>query len=97
MNRRINSFYKTKHFLLRQWERNIHDEILYYTLSSKWYFNKKTILIISKKILKKYGLNTNQELFLVVKKKILITCYYSEIKKFVVAQKQIKIDTIIIN
>lgn len=75
----ILNFRKTEHFLKRQWERSIEDRLLNYAL--KWLQNtglEKEILVVHPKVFTRIHCNykTSEYLVVVVKNRILITCYW---------------------
>lgn len=78
----IGDFYKTEHFLKRQWDRNINDKLLAEILKNVGTNNTNLLLIVSRKVLKKINKNLKQELFIKMDKKTLITCFYCEFQLY---------------
>lgn len=76
-------FKKTNHFVERQIERNVSDQVIRYCLDLKQFPKKKTTIIISRKVLKKIGIKTNQELFVIIRNRVLITTFYRDISEFI--------------
>lgn len=80
-NEKIGNFYKTEHFLLRQWERKVSDEILELSLAGLKCEITNLIIIVSRKIIKNHQ-DVNAELFILVDKKSLKTCFFEKIEIF---------------
>lgn len=78
---KIGVFYKTEHFLLRQWERKISDEILLFALKTIPCSKERTYIIVSRKITSK-KLGVNCELFILKDGKNLVTCFLTKIETF---------------
>jgi len=78
----INNFYKTEHFLMRQWERKINDKCLKFVLDMVKPTHSNTLIMVSRKVLKKFNINKNQELFVKVDENTLNTCFYCEFKNY---------------
>lgn len=79
MKTKILNYRKTDHFLYRQWDRGIDSRIIESITSNiNGVFKDKTLLVIGKSDLKKFGLKSasNLHLVLVIKRNILITLYY---------------------
>lgn len=81
MERKILEYKKTDHFLYRQWDRKISDLLLYKALpfvSSQ--SEEELIIVIKSERLKLNQLHQhwNQFLAIVVKRKILITCFWCD-------------------
>lgn len=83
--RRIRGFYKTDHFLERQWRRGVPDWILCQVLKGIIQGNPESHVAISRSRLKAWkalGLykgRCNVELFIVLKNGYLITLYFAPI------------------
>lgn len=78
--KKIEGFRITDHFLFREWDRKISTELLTYVLRKlKNKKTKKQIIIVSREITKKTE-KCNLELFLIIHNKVLITCFFSELK-----------------
>lgn len=82
MNNRIVGFCKSDHFILRQWDRCINDRLLAQILKNVEPNKDNTLLIISRKVLKKINIKVNKELFVKVDKKTLITCFYCDFQEY---------------
>lgn len=78
---RIGAFFKTEHFLYRQWERKITDEMLLFSLAKVSPTTSKMYIIVSRKSIKNFD-RRNSELFILVHKKKLITCFCQKIENF---------------
>jgi hypothetical protein len=76
MNTKILNYRKTEHFLYRQWDRGITDEKLIEILQNYPYKKSNTLIVVSRKVLKKLGIKSKQELFLKIDRTWLITCFY---------------------
>ena len=79
METNIAGYHKTEHFLLRQWERNVNDNILLLALNRVERSNKNFLLIISRDFIKRYCKEDTPELFIKIKGRQLVTCYYAEL------------------
>lgn len=79
MTTKILAFRKTDHFLLSQWDRSIHDEILYKVLP---YIEctscKKDVIIVKPSFLKRKGIKVknNNSLIIITSHNVLLTCYW---------------------
>ncbi len=78
METKIHSFRKTDHFLYRQWDRNVSDELLKTVLKKVNSNTNNHLIVISRNYLKRNGLKIKCELFIKIKGNILITCFYSD-------------------
>ena len=81
MNTKINGFHKTDHFLYRQWDRKIDDEVLGKILpfvSGKK--NEKEVTIAFSSFLKKNKIkNKNNNCFILITKgDVILTCYWCD-------------------
>lgn len=88
MSRIIGDFNKTDHFIYRQWDRNITDTSLLKILNKIDANKKKTMIIVSRKILKKIGLKVKKELFIKLDESTLITCFYSDIQSYIGTKRE---------
>lgn len=95
MKNSIGEFRKTDHFIFRQWDRSINDKLLTIILKKIPSNKKKTLLIISKRVLKKINKKINKELFIKVDGNVLITCFYCDISDY--SNKNAKQEYLIIN
>jgi hypothetical protein len=81
--RKIYTFYKTEHFIQRQWLRGIQDCILIYALHDVCQHSKETHIVVSRSLLKmwktqgRYHGKTSKELFIVIQNGHLITAYFA--------------------
>lgn len=79
MTTQILNFKKTDHFLFSQWDRKIDNKILYKVLP---FVNctqcKKDVIIAEESFLNKKGIeaNSNENLIIIIKQKILVTCFW---------------------
>ena len=88
MSRILEGFNKTDHFMYRQWDRNITDKSLSKILKRLDKSKKKTLIIVSRKILKKIGVNCKKELFIKLDKSTLITCFYSDMQTYLGTKRE---------
>lgn len=82
MKYRIGPFEKTEHFLYRQWDRVIDDTLLEPILKKLKPNNEEVLYIISLKILKKINKTIQEELFIKIKGKVLITCFHRKFQEY---------------
>lgn len=80
MKARISKLRKTKHFLLRQWERCIDEQIISYVkpFIQRQKSQNKMELIITPSFLRRIGYKGTYCLVLIVRGKTCITCYWKE-------------------
>ncbi len=88
MKNTIFGFYKTKHFIKRQAERNICDDILKLAVINLNNNTEKTTVIISKKLLNKINYNVKNDIFIVIKECALITCFYQNLNNYINVDKE---------
>ena len=88
MNRIIGNFKKTDHFIYRQWDRNVPDKLLMKILNKIDVNKKKTMIIVSRKIIMKIDLKVKKELFIKLDKSTLITCFYSDIQSYIGTKRE---------
>lgn len=81
MNNTVAGYIKTEHFMLRQWERKIEDKLLNAALNKLKDKKQQFLLVISRKIVKELS-GTNSEVFVLVKGRVLVTCFYGDLKEF---------------
>lgn len=81
MEAQISGYFKTDHFLFRQWERDVPDDLLKAVLPSK-VSSEKYLFVISKKVIRKYFKKCNTELLIKTDGKILITCFYCDFQDY---------------
>ena len=92
-------FHKTNHFINRQRDRNIDDAIVSKITSKiKEISKSKSIIIASKNLLKKIGMNTKvkKNLILISQGKVLITAFYINDIYAYLSSLHGKIETIIV-
>lgn len=82
MRDHIAGFFKSEHFTYRQWDREISDNVLSHVLKNIEITNCNTLLIVSRKVLKKINIKINKELFIKVDNNTLITCFYCELQEY---------------
>ncbi len=83
MKRKIFGFRKTDHFLYRQWDRKISDELLLEFLNQNLLvlIKEKCCVIVSREIVKKHT-KLNKELFVIIKGNLLITCFLEDLSLY---------------
>ena len=82
MRNYIAGFCKSEHFVYRQWDRKINDKVLRHVLKNVEPNKVNTLLIVSRKVLKKVNIKVNKELFIKIDNKTLITCFYCELQEY---------------
>lgn len=78
----IAGFCKSDHFTYRQWDSTINDKVLTHVLKNVETNQCNTLLIISRKVLRKVNVKVNKELFIKIDNNILITCFYCELQEY---------------
>jgi hypothetical protein len=81
MTTQLLGYRKTDHFLYRQWDRSIHDQILYKILPYAECIDcRKDIIIAAPSFLKRKGvvLAKKQSLVIVISRKRLMTSYWTD-------------------
>lgn len=78
----------TNHFKARQVERSVPQKLIDSVLNHISRTKRKTMVIISRKILRDYGINMRKDLFLVIDGPVLITCYYRDFQEFILTSHQ---------
>lgn len=81
MEAKICGYFKTEHFLYRQWDRGVPDELLKAILPEDVSLQKQ-LFVVSRKIMKKYLKNCKMELLIKTNGKILITCFYCDFQDY---------------
>lgn len=79
----IAGFFKSEHFNYRQWDRQVNDTLLTQILKNVKPNKSNTLLIVSRKALKKINKNANTELFIKIDKNTLITCFYCDFQEYI--------------
>lgn len=81
MTTQILNFKKTNHFLYSQWDRSIHDEILYKVLPYVACTTcKKDVVIVCPSFLKRKGIKSKnrESLIIITSNNTLTTCYWCD-------------------
>lgn len=89
MNSKIAGYSKTEHFMLRQWQRNVSDDILFTSLNKLDSHKGNFLLVVSRDFVKRKSNLKTQELFVLVKGKTLITCFFGELKNLLASKKKL--------
>lgn len=84
----IEGFTKSDHFTFRQWDRKISDNLLTQILKNVKPNNSNTLLIVSRNVLKEINKSINEELFIKVDNKTLITCFYCKFQEYIATNKK---------
>jgi hypothetical protein len=87
MNSKIAGYTKTEHFMLRQWERKVSDQILFSALNRLNKTEGDFVLIVSRKIVQTICKTNAKELFVLINGKTLITCFYGELSCLMLCRK----------
>ena len=82
MRHYVAGFCKSEHFTYRQWDRAINDKVLSSILKNVDTNRSNTLLIVSRKVLKKGSIKVNKELFIKIDNNTLITCFYCELQYY---------------
>jgi hypothetical protein len=77
----IYGFHKTEHFLLRQHERVVEDKLLYMALRRVGKVGDRNVIVVCNKLINRLFEIECEDLILRVRGRLLITCYYGDIKK----------------
>ena len=88
MCNKVCDFYKTEHFLYRQWDRGISDNVLEDILSKVKLCTCEQIVIVSRVYLRNKTNKKSLDLFIVLNGKSLITCYYCDFQEFINSRKR---------
>lgn len=72
------TFFKTDHFIFRQWDRKITDELVSHALRNVSPTQGHYCIIVSRRIVKQF-LKIEKELYIITQNKRLITCYLEKI------------------
>lgn len=89
MNSKIAGYSKTEHFMLRQWQRNVSDDILFKALNNLDANKGDFLMVVSRDFAKRKSKQKTQELFVLIKNKTLITCFYGELKNLLTNKKKL--------
>jgi len=90
MKTKIAGYFKTSHFLLKQWDRDVIDSILTKVLNEINLKRGNHILIFCRKLIFKHANYKREELIVVLNDRALITCYYCSFQKFLDTHKKEK-------
>jgi hypothetical protein len=88
MNSKIAGYTKTEHFMLRQWERKVCDEILFKVLNKLDSSKGDFVLVVSRKIIQSICKTKTKELFILINGKTLITCFFGELSSLMLCRKK---------
>ena len=89
MEAQISGYFKTEHFLYRQWDRGIPDDVLKAVLPTEVSLQKQ-LLVVSRKLLRKYSKNYKTELLIKTDGKTLVTCFYCDFQDYFFNTKKIE-------
>lgn len=78
----IAGFFKTEHFLYRQWDRGVSNGELNYVLNRVEAKEGPQLIIVSRKIIRKCMNKKCVELFIKIEGKKLITCFYCDFQNY---------------
>lgn len=82
------NYIKTKHFVLRQGERNVKEDLLSHIFSKIEKPKGSMLLVVSRKIVRKFQPKMRQELFIKIDGSVLITCFFEEFQDYLRAKKR---------
>ncbi|MCL5129349.1 MULTISPECIES: hypothetical protein [unclassified Algibacter] len=88
MRNYIVGFRKTDHFNHRQWDRTVNDKVISQLLKNVGTNKSNTLLIISRRVLKKINIKVNKELFIKIDNNTLITCFYCEFQEYYAGNRE---------
>jgi hypothetical protein len=84
----IAGYFKTEHFLYRQWDRGVSNIELNFVLNRIQAKDGQQLLIVSRKIIKKCSNKKCLELFIKIEGKKLITCFYCDFQDYLNSKKK---------
>ena len=84
----IAGYFKTEHFLYRQWDRGVSDNELNFVLNRIQVKKRQQLLVVSRKIIRKYCNKKCLELFIKIEGKTLITCFYCDFQDYLNPKKK---------
>lgn len=96
MNKQILNYRKTEHFLYRQWDRGISDDILSKLLVFCPKDKPNLLVVVSREAIHQLGIKRREELFIKLDKNLLITCYFGAFQEYLFSTRQEQ-DYLIIN
>ena len=85
----ILGYHKTEHFLFRQWERGVSDDLLKAVLPIK-ITSEKQLLIVSRNIIRKYSKSCKTELLIKTDGNTLVTCFYCNFQEYFFNAKRVE-------
>ncbi len=83
----IAGYFKTEHFLYRQWDRGVSNTELNFVLNRVEAKKGQQLLIVSRKIIRKCSNKKCLELFIKIEGKKLITCFYCDFQDYLNSKK----------
>lgn len=84
----IAGYFKTEHFIYRQWDRGVSNLELNFVLNRIQAQKGQKLLIVSRKIIKKCSNKKCLELFIKIEGKKLITCFYCDFQDYLNSKKK---------
>lgn len=84
----IAGYFKTEHFLYRQWDRGVSNIELNFILNRVEAKKGPQLLVVSRKIIKKYSNKKCLDLFIKIEGKKLITCFYCDFQYYLNLKKR---------
>ncbi len=78
---------KTKYFVVRQYQRSVKEELLLATAAKLPRINNKVLVVVSRKLVRKYCPRIKLELFIVVDCNVLITCFFGHFQEYLNRKK----------
>jgi hypothetical protein len=84
----IAGYFKTEHFLYRQWDRGVSNIELNFILNRVEAKKGPQLLVVSRKIIKKYSNKKCLDLFIKIEGKKLITCFYCDFQDYLNSKKR---------
>ena len=84
----IAGYYKTDHFLFRQWDRGVTDIELKFVLTKVSKAKGTQLLVVSRKLIKQCAHKKSLELFIKVDGQTLITCFYCNFQDYLNSGKK---------
>lgn len=84
----IAGYFKTEHFLFRQWDRGVSNIELNFVLNRVEAKKGPQLLVVSRKIIKKCSNKKCLDLFIKIEGKKLITCFYCDFQDYLNSKKR---------
>jgi hypothetical protein len=88
MESKIAGYFKTEHFLYRQWDRGVSDLELNFILNRLHEIKGQQLLIVSRKLIKKCSNKKCLDLFIKIEGRTLITCFYCDFQDYLIGRKK---------